>query len=143
MDPTDGKVHVRFVMAPALQAAGHVPAQQPYFFVALRNLTTGATLYTDFNYANNPGVPWKSQGAGNLAVLYTDWVITDIAPGNVALRVGDTIELQVSRLPLPAERPLRRGLRGTGSAPPSPASPSARPPRSRSTWTPTSPTTSW
>ncbi|HEY8208205.1 MAG TPA: DUF11 domain-containing protein, partial [Myxococcaceae bacterium] len=95
VDPSDGKVHVRFVLAPALQAAGHAPAQQPYFYVELRNLTTASTMYTDFNYANNPGVPWRSQGAGAAAVLYTDWVINDIAPGNAALRVGDTIELEV------------------------------------------------
>jgi uncharacterized repeat protein (TIGR01451 family) len=95
VDPADNKVHVRFVLAPALQAAGHVPAQQPYFFIILRNLTTSATLYTNFNYANSPGVPWKSQGTGNTAVLYTDWTIFDVAPGNVALRVGDNIELEI------------------------------------------------
>lgn len=95
VDPSDGEAHVRFVLAPALQAAGHAPTQQPYYFVTLRNLTTGATLFTDFSYAHNPGVPWKSQGTGPAAVLYTDWVIHDIAPGNVALRVGDQVELEV------------------------------------------------
>ncbi len=95
VDPVDNKIHVRFVLAPALQAAGHVPAQQPYFFVVLTNLTTGATLYTNYNYANNPGVPWKSQGTGDTAVLYTDWTIFDIAPGNAALRVGDNVEVEI------------------------------------------------
>jgi len=95
VDPSDGKVHVRFVMAPALQDAGHIPALQPYSFVILRNLTTNATLFTDFNYAHNPSLPWRSQGTGSTAVLYTDWMLRDIAPGNVALRVGDQIELEV------------------------------------------------
>lgn len=95
VDPSDGKVHVRFALVPALQVAGHVPAQQPYFFVTLRNLTTGATLFTDFDYAHQPGLPWRAQGTGPAAVLYTDWVIEDIVPGNATLRVGDQIELEV------------------------------------------------
>ena len=60
----------------------------------LTNLSTGATLYTNYNYANNPGVPWKAQGTGDTAVLYTDWVIFDIAPGNANLN-GRQPELEI------------------------------------------------
>lgn len=97
VDPVDGKVHIRFLLAPALQAAGHVQEQQPYFFVAVRNQTAPRVgdLYTSFNFSNSPGTPWQSQGAGATAVLYTDWTIFDIAPGNIALRVGDTVQVEV------------------------------------------------
>ncbi len=95
VSPVDNLIHVRWVLAPALQAAGHAPAQQPYFFVVLTNVTTGATLYTNYNYANNPGVPWKAQGTGATAVLYTDWVIFDIAPGNALLKVGDNLQVEI------------------------------------------------
>ena len=95
VSPVDNTVHVRFVLAPALQAAGHAPKQQPYFFVILTNVTTNTTLYTNYNYANNPGVPWKSQGSGATAILYTDWTIFDIAPGNVAMKVGDTVQIEI------------------------------------------------
>ncbi|MGQ0508158.1 MAG: Ig-like domain-containing protein [Myxococcaceae bacterium] len=95
VSPVDNLIHVRFVLAPALQSAGHNPAQQPYFFVVISNLTTTATLYTNYNYANNPGVPWKAQGTGTNAVLYTDWTIFDIAPGNANLKVGDNLQVEI------------------------------------------------
>ncbi len=97
VEPADGKVHVRFVLAPALQAAGHVQELQPYFFVTLRNQTAPRVgdLYNTFNFANSPGTPWQRQGTGATAVLYTDWTIFDIAPGNIALQVGDTIQIEV------------------------------------------------
>lgn len=97
VDPTDQKIHVRFLLAPALQAAGHTQEEQPYFFVILRNLTAprAGTLFTSFNFSNSPGTPWRSQGTGANAVLYTDWTIFDIAPGNIALRPGDRVELEV------------------------------------------------
>jgi uncharacterized repeat protein (TIGR01451 family)/uncharacterized repeat protein (TIGR02543 family) len=98
IDPADGKIHARFVLAPALQAAGHPSAEQPYFYVELRNLTRGTLLFSTFNYSTQEGIPWQIQadpGNANLDVLYTDWQLFDIAPGNVALRVGDTIEVEV------------------------------------------------
>lgn len=97
VDPADGRIHARWVLAPALQDPDHPRHQQPYFFVSLRNLTTprAGTLYTTFNFANEPGVPWKTQGTGSSKILYTDWRLFDVAPTNVELQPGDTIELEV------------------------------------------------
>ena len=97
VDPADNTIHVRFVLAPALQAAGHAPQLQPYFFVVLRNQTAPRVgdLYTTFNFSNAPGTPWRVQGAGATAILYTDWTIFDIAPGNTKLQVGDRVEVEV------------------------------------------------
>jgi len=97
VDPVDGQIHVRFALAPALQAAGHAQEQQPYFFVILRNLTAprAGDLWSDFNFSNQPGTPWKTQGTGATAILFTDWQVFDIAPGNIALQVGDTLELEI------------------------------------------------
>jgi uncharacterized repeat protein (TIGR01451 family) len=93
VDPADGKIHVRWVLAPVLQNPGHAPREQPYFFVSLRNLTAPRVgdLYNTFNFSNSPGTPWQTQGS----VVFTDWTIFDIAPGNIALQVGDTLELEV------------------------------------------------
>ena len=91
VDSSDNKVHVRFAVAPVLQSGGHPYEQQPYYYVALQNITRGTTLYTDFNASAQAGVPWKIVGS----VYYTDWQLVDIAPGNAALAVGDQVKLTV------------------------------------------------
>ncbi len=91
VDPSDDKVHVRFALAPVLNSGGHGPADQPYFWVMLTNVTKNATLFGTFNFANQSGVPWQIQGTN----YFTDWQSFDIAPGNVALAVGDTVRLEV------------------------------------------------
>jgi uncharacterized repeat protein (TIGR01451 family) len=92
IDNVDGLAHVRFVMAPVLQDPGHNPDEQPYFFVQLTNLTKGnQILYEDFNFANQPGVPWQTQGA----IKFTDWALVDIAPGSAKLAPGDQVELEI------------------------------------------------
>jgi uncharacterized repeat protein (TIGR01451 family) len=94
IDSSDGKAHVRFVLAPVLQNPGHTAAQQPYYFVQLTNLTKGnAVLYSDFNLSAQPGIPWKSNAAAS--IFYTDWQLVDIAPGSAALAIGDQVELEV------------------------------------------------
>ena len=97
IDPSDGKVHVRFVLAPELEAAGHTPPFQPYFFVVVRNLTAprAADLYTNFNFANQSGIPWTVQGTGATALLFTDWQIFDVVPPDDKFQVGDTLEVEV------------------------------------------------
>lgn len=92
VDPSDGKIHIRFAIAPVLQSGGHPANQQPYFWVTLTNQTKGATLFGTFNFANQTGVPWKTSGS---AVFYTDWQSFDIAPGNVQLAIGDSVKLEV------------------------------------------------
>jgi uncharacterized repeat protein (TIGR01451 family) len=89
---TDGKVHIRFAFAPVLQDPGHPPEAQPYFYVGVRNVTkSNALLYESLNFSNEPGVPWKTASG----LLYTDWQVKDIAPGNSQLAVGDTVEIEV------------------------------------------------
>lgn len=96
VDPTDNKVHVRFAIAPVLENPSHSYTSQPYYFVRLQNLTTGATVYQDFNASGQPGVPWKNfTDLSGQAAQYTDWQLVDISPGNAALAVGDQVELLV------------------------------------------------
>ena len=98
IDPADGKLHIRFAVAPILQDPGHGPIEQPYWYVELVNVTKNVTLYRDFNYANQPGVPWQSydpSGSGWEANVYTDWQLVDIAPNSVQATLGDQIKLLV------------------------------------------------
>ncbi|HSP78653.1 MAG TPA: hypothetical protein VLQ93_09000, partial [Myxococcaceae bacterium] len=92
VDPADNKVHVRFALAPVFQNPGHSASQQPYLYVTLRNVTRDLVLWSTFNFADQPGVPWKTAGNG---IQYTDWQAIDVAPGDAALAVGDTVELEV------------------------------------------------
>ena len=87
----DGNIHVRFTMAPVLQNPGHNNNEQPYFFVELTNVTKGTRLFTQFNFANQPGVNWQSYNG----VQFTDWVTVDVPlpPGQV--NVGDQINLEI------------------------------------------------
>ena len=96
VEPADGKIHVRFALAPVLENPGHATNQQPYFYVQLRNVTKGTVLFSTFNYSNQPGVPWKTDpGTQGTTVTYTDWRAFDIAPGNAALQIGDSVEIEV------------------------------------------------
>lgn len=91
IDPTDGKVHIRFAYMPVMENPGHTANEQPYFYIGVKNVTKGGVmLYDKFAFSAQEGVPWQGSG-----VLYTDWQIVDIAPGNSLLAVGDTIELEV------------------------------------------------
>jgi uncharacterized repeat protein (TIGR01451 family)/uncharacterized repeat protein (TIGR02543 family) len=94
VDPADNKVHVRFALAPVLNSGGHAASEQPYFWVQLKNVTTGGMLYQTFNYTNQPGQPWKTDPA-NASVFYTDWQLFDISPGAAKLAVGDQVEMRV------------------------------------------------
>lgn len=91
VDPTDDKVHVRFGIAPVLENPGHGYADQPYYFVQLRNVTQNVTLYQDFNTSGQAGVPWKVANGIN----YTDWQLVDVSSGSSALSIGDQVELTV------------------------------------------------
>lgn len=95
IDPSDGRAHVRFALAPVLQNPGHEPEEQPYYFVQLRNVTKDTVLYQDFNASAQPGVPWKYVGTGGNQISYTDWQLVDIAPGDAGMGVGDEVELEV------------------------------------------------
>jgi uncharacterized repeat protein (TIGR01451 family) len=95
IDPSDSLVHIRFAYAPVLENPGHAPSQQPYFYIGVRNVTKGnALLFESLNFSNQAGVPWKVSPI-NSGVLYTDWQIADIAPGNSQLAVGDNVQIEV------------------------------------------------
>ncbi len=95
VDPMDGKIHVRFVVAPVLENPGHPADEQPYYFVQLTNVTQSTIVYSDFNLSNQAGVPWQSVMANGTTYLYTDWILNDISPGGTAIATGDMIELEV------------------------------------------------
>jgi uncharacterized repeat protein (TIGR01451 family) len=91
VDPSDGQIHVRFVVAPVLENPNHVAAEQPYYFVQLTNLTRNNIMYVDYNASAQPGVPWKISNG----YYYTDWQLVDIAPGSAQLAIGDQVKLEV------------------------------------------------
>ena len=96
VDPMDDQVHVRFTISPVLENPAHTYTQQPYYFIRLQNITTGVTLYQDFNVAGQLGVPWKTfTDASTNAAEYVDWSLVDVSPGSGRLSIGDKVELLV------------------------------------------------
>src|SRR5438132_909036 len=92
VEPTDGLAHVRFVVAPVLQNPNHTTTQQPYYFLHVKNLTTGEELFNRFNYVSQAGVPWQSDAGGSIE--YLAWQAIDVAaPG--LINVGDDVQAQV------------------------------------------------
>lgn len=92
VDPADGKVHIRFAVAPVLENPGHPANQQPYFFIEVTNITKGNTqLFYTFNFSGQTGVPWVTVGG----YQYTDWQAIDIAPGAGILDVGDQVKVKI------------------------------------------------
>ncbi|MBF5003684.1 IPTL-CTERM sorting domain-containing protein [Diaphorobacter caeni] len=89
----DGKVHVRFTAAPVLEAPDdHEENEQPYFFIEITK-ADGTTLFSTFNFANQPGIPWKL--SKNSEVTYTDWQAFDIPLDAQQVKPGDQITLRV------------------------------------------------
>jgi uncharacterized repeat protein (TIGR01451 family) len=98
VDPADGLVHVRFVVAPVLQNPAHPANEQPYFFIQVNDLTTNVILYSNFNFSGQTGVPWKSINTGTANEIdYTDWQLVDVSPTSSGhpISQGDMIELQI------------------------------------------------
>ncbi len=92
VDPVDGKVHIRFALAPVLYDAGHTAWEQPFFFIEVINVTKGnVQLFNTFNFANQAGIPWTKVGN----YRSTNWQGFDIAPGNGQLDPGDQVLLRV------------------------------------------------
>lgn len=105
VDPSDGKVHIRFIAAPVLQNPAHAANQQPFTAIQLNNITTGRIgsnpLFFQWNYGGQAGVPWQSLTAAGTNTgsasnyQYTNLQSYDISPGNAFIHVGDVIELIV------------------------------------------------
>jgi hypothetical protein len=88
-DANDNLLHVRFSYSAVLEDPGHSPSGQPFFFVRLRNITKGTTLFEDFTFSNQPG---KSFQIGTGGYLYTPFINVDIVVPDADL--GDTLEIQ-------------------------------------------------
>jgi MYXO-CTERM domain-containing protein len=96
VDPLDGKVHVRFVVAPVLQNPAHTANEQPYYLVQLTDVTQGTLLYSDFNLSGAAGIPWKTvRGGTAMEIDYTDWQVVDITPVAGTLAMGDMVTLAI------------------------------------------------
>jgi len=87
IDPSDGKVHARFVYLPVLEDGSHIPTQQAYFYIAVRNVTKSTVVWERFAFANEAGVPWSSSGL----YRYTAWQAVDASGGPGVIDVGDTL----------------------------------------------------
>ncbi len=96
IDPADGEIHVRFAIAPVLENPAHSYAQQPYYYVQVDNVTSGAVLYTDFNTAGQVGVPWitTTSTLTGTTTQWTEWQLVDIKTGS-KVQVGDQLRLRV------------------------------------------------
>jgi hypothetical protein len=87
-DAIDNLLHVRFSYAAVLLDSGHPDNQRPFFFVRLRNMTKGTTLFEDFTYEQQPG---KIFIQGTSGYRYTQFANVDIVVPNADL--GDTLEI--------------------------------------------------
>ena len=92
IDQSDSKIHIRFAIAPVLENPAHPANEQPFFAVEVKDITKGSTLYFQYNYAGQAGVPWLT---GQGSFQYTNWQAIDIAPGAGQLDVGDSVSIQI------------------------------------------------
>ncbi len=93
-DTTDGKLHVRFSYSVVLEDPGHSPDGQPFFFIAVKNLSKGTTLFEDFSFAGQTGTlfqPIPSPPATGSPWFYLDWRQGDVVVPDSD--IGDTIEV--------------------------------------------------
>lgn len=89
-DPSDNLLHIRFNYAVVLEDPNHSPAGQPFFFLRVRNVTKGTTLYEDFSFAGQTGTQFVPV-PGNTGYQYLNWKPADVVVPNADL--GDTIEV--------------------------------------------------
>lgn len=90
IDSGDGLPHIRFAFAPVLEDPSHSPNQQPYFYVAVKNLADNSVLFEQFAYSGQVGVNFLI-GAGGWK--YLEFQNIDIPLPLSA--IGQQIELTV------------------------------------------------
>lgn len=90
IDATDGLPHIRFSFAPVLEDPSHSPEQQPYFYVAVKNLADNSILFEQFAYSGQTGVSFLN-GVGSWKYL----PFQDVDAVLPASAVGQQIELTV------------------------------------------------
>ena len=88
-DAGDQKLHVRFDYAVVLENPGHDPDEQPFFFVRVRDVTAGTTLYEDFSFAGQTGTQF--QPLANTSYAYLNWKGADVVVPDAS--VGHSIEV--------------------------------------------------
>jgi len=91
----DGKVHVEFAWAAVVQNPAHGATEQPYVYVAVRDVTKGTLLYESFIFAGDGSI-WNDVPNSPDGIQYTNWQVIDVAPGNVALTAGDQVAIEVT-----------------------------------------------
>ena len=94
IDPVDQLIHVKLAISPVVQDPGHSFDQQPYEFVQIQNITTGAIVYTNLNSAGAAGVPWVTTSGSN-PVQYINWQMVDWSGGSDQVNIGDQIKVTV------------------------------------------------
>lgn len=92
-DPGDGKLHVRFSYAAVLEDPSHNPTNQPYFFVEIKDLTKGETLYYDFAFANQPGRVFYTTVYKGSKWLSTPFIDVDLEVADSSL--GNELQIRV------------------------------------------------
>lgn len=92
VDPGDGKIHVRFSWAAALENPGHSPNAQPYFYIEVNNVTKATNLYNVFKFADPTDPIWKTDGTPGW--LYTQWQTIDQPFDTSQVAVGDTVSIE-------------------------------------------------
>ncbi|TAG78307.1 MAG: IPTL-CTERM sorting domain-containing protein [Burkholderiales bacterium] len=113
-DPVDNLLHVRFSYAVVLNNPNHVPSEQPFFYLRVRNVTKNTTLFEDFSFAGQSGTQFVPVPT-NTAYAYLDWKNADVIVPNADL--GDTIEVYLLASDCePTAHPGYAYLDGFGSA---------------------------
>lgn len=90
IDVGDGLPHIRFAFAPVMDDPSHSPNQQPYFYVAVKNLVDNSILFEQFAYSGQTGVNFLN-GAGSWK--YLEFQNVDIVLPLSA--VGQQVELTI------------------------------------------------
>lgn len=90
IDPADGLPHIRFAFAPVLDDPSHLPQEQPYFYVSVKNLATNTVLFEQFAYSGQPGVNYLN-GSGSWKYLE----FQDVDAVLPISAIGSQIELRV------------------------------------------------
>ncbi len=90
-DPVDGLYHIRFSYAAVLNnGGGHPPQEQPYYYVEVSDVTLGAILFSEFEFADitNP----------KFAYTVGSWLSTDQLDQDIivpAASVGHTLKIRI------------------------------------------------
>lgn len=94
VDPSDGKIHVRFSVAPVIQHGGHPFGQEAYTFVEVNNVTQNTSLFHAFyDYDSDSFDAWQSSAVAGSTYHYTDWQAIDVSPGSPAINMGDMVKV--------------------------------------------------